>query len=106
MRMVVLYGFQIGDQILATTSALTFEFRERIGNLLIECIWSGLEFLAFCYREGRGAPPPDNDSPPKGVCPAKILGKTIERTIETIAYCFKNNGLLSFANLAYRIHLV
>ena len=39
--------------------------------------------------EGRPPPPP----PPNDYCPAKIFQKTIERTIETIVYCFKNNIL-------------
>ena len=54
-------------------------------------IWSAavryliyLARLAFCYR----------GAPPKRLSPLKF-SKTIERTIETIAYCFKNNGLLS-----------
>ena len=52
--------------------------------------------LAFCYWEGRGTP--ENDK--KALAPLKIL-KTIERTIETIAYCLKNNALLSFAPLNF-----
>ena len=38
---------------------------------------------------------PQNDFPLKGICPLKFW-KTIERTIETIADCLKNSGLLYF----------
>ena len=44
--------------------------------------------LAFCYR-GAGGAPQNDFCPPKDVSPPKIFKKTIERAIETIAYCFK-----------------
>ena len=40
--------------------------------------------------------------PPKPLLPSlKFWEKTIEKTIGTIAYCFKNSGLLSFAPLNF-----
>ena len=44
----------------------------------------------FLLQGEQGGHPPQND-----FWPPKIFKKTIERTIETIAHCFKNNDLLS-----------
>ena len=57
--------------------------------LLNRVIDNLLDFLAFCYRGG-GARGSETTFAPK-------IFEKVERTIETIAYCFKNNGLLSFA---------
>ena len=55
---------------------------------------------AFLLQGGQGRPP-QNDfcPPPENAFAPKI--KTIEKTIKTIAYCFKNNGLLSFVPLKF-----
>ena len=42
---------------------------------------------------GQGGGPQKRLLPPKMRLPPKL--KTIERTMETIAYCLKNNGILS-----------
>ena len=54
---------------------------------------SPISWLSATGGGGGGSAPP----PKKRLFPPKIFKKTTERTIETIAYCFKNNGLLSFA---------
>ena len=51
-------------------------------------------WLAFCYGGVAGGAP-QND-----FCTLKF-SKTIERTIETISYCLKNNCLLSFVPLKF-----
>ena len=53
------------------------------------------------WGEGRGGAPQNDFCPLKGVCPLLKFSNTIERTTETISYCFKNNGLLSFARLKF-----
>ena len=54
------------------------------------------------WLSATGAP---GAGPPKRLVPSKIFPgnfrKTIEETIETIAYCIENNGLLSFAPLKF-----
>ena len=59
-------------------------FREQISNSLFWLSATG----------GQGAPP-KLFCPLKGVCPLKF-SKTIERTIETIAYCFIKQWFIVF----------
>ena len=58
--------------------------------------FKSLQETGFLLQGGRGRSP-KTTFPPKRRLPLK----TIERTIETIAYRFKNNGLLSFAPLKF-----
>ena len=54
------------------------------------------ELSGFLLQGSRMRSPKRLFAPLKGVCHPLKLKKQTERTIETIAYCFKNNGLLSF----------
>ena len=55
----------------------------------------------FLLQGGKGGAPQNDFCPPKRRLPPKIFQKTIERTTETTAYCFKNNGLLSPPTLKF-----
>ena len=57
-------------------------------------------YSGFLRQGGRGCPP-KTTSPLRGICPPKIFEETIERTIETIAYCFEKQWSIVFCPLKF-----
>ena len=85
--------------------ACSFEVIIFLGSFNWQHIFSSVKIVkttGFLLQGAGGVPPPQND-----FCPPKIF-KNNRKTIETIAYCFKNSGLLScpsnfFPAVVYRI---
>ena len=71
-------------------------------NVRILCVKDPCINIYKCWLSATGAQgaplQKTTFAPLKGTCPPKNGKKIIERIIEKIAYCFKNNDLLSFAS--------